>query len=100
MASIYLTEQFGLAVTVQICIRDMLGSNLTLDSYCPERGFSLFSPIPESKFRNNTSIRQPFGHSTPNSLGLECDVITLNALNTISGQTGFRVIKLRRNMLM
>jgi hypothetical protein len=51
-------KQVGVVVTLQTCIREMLGSNLGPDTGYPHLEFSRVFPVPPCKPRNNTPIRQ------------------------------------------
>jgi hypothetical protein len=46
---IIITDQFGLEVTLWICVREVLGSNLSRNTDCPNWGFWQFSLVPKGK---------------------------------------------------
>jgi hypothetical protein len=50
------TDQVGVAVTVYVCIREVLGSKPDLDIGHPDRGVLWFSLVPAGKFGENTQI--------------------------------------------
>jgi hypothetical protein len=52
----FFTEQVGVTVTIQTCIRDVLGTIVALDTGYPVWGFYRFSSIPSGKCRDGTSI--------------------------------------------
>jgi hypothetical protein len=52
-----LTEQVEAAVTLWICIREVLGSNLSRDIIYSDWCFSRFTLVPPDKLRDITLIR-------------------------------------------
>jgi hypothetical protein len=59
----HITSQnsFFLHLGLQICIQEVLASNLGMDTSYPDWGFSWFSSVPTGIYLDNTSIRsQPF----------------------------------------